>query len=1194
MESASNSGYSPALHELNPQDPYLSVSSDPEELDFQASAIRLTPLGGSPSYHSSSPNGENETVDADPTIQTNLWAPQGNYSYQGPVSSPSSHAGGYLAPSDIDLRVSKWQDRTDSPNADIAVPTVQEQLWPESTTNSSSWLNQEQSIPSPSSMQGHPLIHNNLLNQSSAMNTAPGYGSAQLTVSTEHAIKNEPLSASTARGRSPLRSPIGITVSSVSRGDSPVVDYGHSRRPSRSSMHLSPGDASSDEDEGHVDDDHRSVSSISVARTNNGKWIRSSTTGHGGLEPSSRGNEYVPSPNELKSQRELDIKKQDITLWSVDVSAANSEAGDDEAPVPDRPNYHKKNNRLRARSTGDRPLERVDYFNLKSTAPGPGVLVHESEEEDEEDEEDEDDDDASVRSGATGSDSLPADANEPGRYDQSTPDVFPSLESAGSTEDFRLHPWQDPLRDPTPRMEAVQPGSSTAAMVAFEKRARDIETASLAATIDNNSIINVRSNFERMSLSGEPKTKEGRGSSLLKYPFFHTPSILKRQASNLSTSSVNASAQQAKPEPQPQRKESHSHRHRLSLSTKQHSRSPSLTSALMSMTGQMAAIGGNNAVHAVSPNTEVSPKGQPVKARGRSRSELPRPTTTTPGLMDLMTSHGGPPVANLLLSPRNSTDNDPLPANNGPYFDKIVAKDEEEDEDQLDAAEDKALVMEFPPVSSLPVPTFEGFRAQIMLLNPRLQPALIQRFANEQVRRYKKLVELQQKHAAAISNGKCKTGQFCFALGGEATLLEPRKTSASSETGQTQFRISNMGHDQSYPGVDGSFTPAQFPPGVPIPPVNRLPAQFECCICYDVKKFQKPSDWSKHVQEDVQPFTCSFPQCNEVRSFKRKADWVRHENELHRHLEWWTCSFHECNHTCYRKDNFVQHLVREHKMPDPKVKKGKGTAAEGHSGNRERDLAQLWKLLEDCRFETDKTAQSEPCRFCGNILGNWKKLTVHLGKHMEQLAMPVLELAKQHSTAPLPPSQVPLTGVSSGAAGTYPPLSAPFHGHLETTGAATMPPRTQYTASNSTTPVNPNMSYDMPLLGYPSISGSVLSTEPEPMAESFNGNGNGHEQYNPGYNNGMGQFDQATLHPPSVQTHLAHHQNSVTYPPPYNAVHRSRTPENNAPLMQSSYSQLQPQNSALYPAQASYPGYQNVASTSPYGSSPYTNDYSQM
>jgi hypothetical protein len=42
-----------------------------------------------------------------------------------------------------------------------------------------------------------------------------------------------------------------------------------------------------------------------------------------------------------------------------------------------------------------------------------------------------------------------------------------------------------------------------------------------------------------------------------------------------------------------------------------------------------------------------------------------------------------------------------------------------------------------------------------------------------------------------------------------------------------------------------------------------------------------------------------------------------------------------------------------------------------------------------------KQPKDEPCRFCGNICTTWKKLTVHLAKHMEQISMPILTLVEQ-------------------------------------------------------------------------------------------------------------------------------------------------------------------------------------------------------
>jgi hypothetical protein len=495
-------------------------------------------------------------------------------------------------------------------------------------------------------------------------------------------------------------------------------------------------------------------------------------------------------------------------------------------------------------------------------------------------------------------------------------------------------------------------------------------------------------------------------------------------------------------------------------------------------------------------------------------------------------------------------------------------------------ADDRGHVMDFPPVSSLPVPTFEGFRAQIMQLNPRLEPALIHRFAQAQVRRYKHMVELQQKHSVAVANGSCKAGKFCFALRGEESLLQQRKTSADTEAGQTQFRVTTG--DQSYVLGEGAIAAAQFPPGVPLPPVSHLPAEFECPICFEVKKFRKPSDWSKHVHEDVQPFTCSFPQCSEPKSFKRKADWVRHENERHRQLEWWTCSYSECSHTCFRKDNFVQHLVREHKMPDPKAKKTKGSARDGSTDSmRERELRRLWKMVDDCRHEAERTLRQEPCRFCGNICGSWKKLTVHLGKHMEQLAMPVLELAKQSCVSP---TQVHQVGVTGRSAETHPPLAAQLHARHGPSGTSAHLAWPEYPTSNASTPASHTYSREIPLLNYPSISGGELSMEPESITDPPQP---GDPQF-AGYMDH--QYDQGALHP-QAQTHPLH-QYSVTYPPAYNAVPRSRTPDASAAMLQHSYSLSSQLQGSLHPAQTGYPAYQPVAPNSPYTTGPYTSSYS--
>lgn len=97
----------------------------------------------------------------------------------------------------------------------------------------------------------------------------------------------------------------------------------------------------------------------------------------------------------------------------------------------------------------------------------------------------------------------------------------------------------------------------------------------------------------------------------------------------------------------------------------------------------------------------------------------------------------------------------------------------------------------------------------------------------------------------------------------------------------------------------------------------------------------------------------------------------------------------------------MQHLVREHKRKEPKVKGRVGGNAKGKgknsiSGYNQEEL-EFWHLVDTCRHEGATDAKSEPCKFCNNNCASWKKLSVHVGKHMEQIAMPVLDLAQKRN-----------------------------------------------------------------------------------------------------------------------------------------------------------------------------------------------------
>ncbi|PGH04453.1 CAMK protein kinase [Polytolypa hystricis UAMH7299] len=351
---------------------------------------------------------------------------------------------------------------------------------------------------------------------------------------------------------------------------------------------------------------------------------------------------------------------------------------------------------------------------------------------------------------------------------------------------------------------------------------------------------------------------------------------------------------------------------------------------------------------------------------------------------------------------------------------------------QVTLVDDKGPVMNLAVGTDLIVPTLDGFRAHARKLNPRLQPAIMERVAKEQTLRYKKLVDLKLKHADAVSQHMCAAGKHCFNQGGIATYLTPQTSPKNPQFLVNSSRTPEDGLS------DGVVVSALFPPGVPLPPVSHLPAEFECSLCFKVKKFQKPSDWTKHVHEDLQPFTCTFPECTEPKSFKRKADWVRHEDVKHRHLVWWTCNFPDCLYTSDRKDKFIQHLALEHKILDPKnasarsqLNKNLHAVLAVYPLTREQSLEERRTLVDECKHETEKKVEGEACCFCGNVYSRQKKLADHMARHMEQISMPVLELVKHVKVA----GKSDTSGIHNGPP--IPKLMSPMPGKVPTPGLTT-------------------------------------------------------------------------------------------------------------------------------------------------------------
>jgi hypothetical protein len=788
-----------------------------------------------------------------------------------------------------------------------------------------------------------------------------------------------------------LTSPI-VRVEHYSREDSPsrsdnsrpLSKRSHGSRPSAHHLSPYPQDDSTDDDEDAREGVRLQPVVRSHERNEDGSWLASGGSGQAGLSPDDRqamGDAWVPSLGEIVEQHAKQEKKLEVQEW-LTKSEVGSEAGDVRAgPGSSNNLLVPHTGRRRAKSTNDMHQHgaqgqfglgvQTDFIQFNDAGiPGPGVYIDERSDYDDEDDE------------YAEPESPPAAIDI--RLSQEESSYFPPTKESVSMLGAIVRPWVDVPSQSSTQPTRYQPPTSNAAMMRFRLRAKDVESASLAATVGSRRLSESDLGSLRASpgvarlIEPEPrksKERQRRPSFLDNILPKRTPSsnLLKRKGSMPVQQSSEMGADKSK-EPvieKPKR-----------IGSWGRPKSPRVDTNLSNHNRDL----GPPSATGLSANAGPWYHGaRNVIKRTRSRSDIGK----SPGLKELMTQHGGPPMP-MLASPLADTEATKPSAQPSPAGD---------DDDE----EHEAVTMDLNVRSDPIIPTYEGFRTHSRQLNPRLADYMVERITQEQMRRF--------KHLNAVKNRNCPSEGFCTDLGGEAKQLPPRAGNKDADAPFIGFQVTAPGgsEDDGDPLPEGVVQSAQFPSGVPLPPVKRLPAEFECPLCFKVKKFYKPSDWTKHVHEDVQPFTCTFPNCGEPKSFKRKADWVRHENERHRQLENWTCQIDDCNHTCYRKDNFVQHLVREHKIAEPRQRTGRGSNKEASQMDQgmyccranifcyvsNSHLDDIWAIVERCRRDTAKQPKDEPCRFCGNICTTWKKLTVHLAKHMEQISMPILTLVEQ-------------------------------------------------------------------------------------------------------------------------------------------------------------------------------------------------------
>jgi hypothetical protein len=729
------------------------------------------------------------------------------------------------------------------------------------------------------------------------------------------ALTNSPSNMGLAnpQPRTHLTSPI-VLVQHYSRGESPspsdmsrpVSKRSHGSHRKRNHLSPNPYDESSEDE----DAQHEQVKVVPVMssrpRGEDGSWLPIGGNSQAGLSPDHREaikDVCVPSIDDIAEHRFKQEKKLEVQDW-LTKSEVGSEAGDGPSSTNLLTPFA---TRRRAKSTNDVHQRgyvghlglgvRTDFDRFDDSGiPGPGVYVDERSEYDDYDDDDYDDD--------YESDSPPAEIDVVASHADNS---YFSVATENNRDSAIIRPWVDLPVQTSTSSSRYQPPTSNAAMARFFTRARDHDADSIAATLGSRRLSESDIGSIRAApgviKAIEPDIKRQKGQ---RRPSFLENILPKRAApSNLLKRKGSIPVQP----PAENTRNNSDEIPRIEKPKRMGSWGRPKSPRLDTSVANHGHVGPPSSTGLTPTNGPWYHGAKTMIKRTRSRSDLGK----SPGLAELMTQHGGPPMPMLAspLAETEATKFSPQPSHGG----------DDDDDDAQDA-----VTMDLKVRSDPIIPTAEGFKTHARQLNPRLVDYMVERITQEQTRRYKRLLEFKVKHLNAVKNHNCSSAKFCTDLGGESKQLPPRAGNKDSDAPFIGFQITAPGSsdDDGEPPPEGTVVSAQFPSGVPLPPVRRLPAEFECPLCFKVKKFYKPSDWTKHVHEDVQPFTCTFPNCGEPKSFKRKADWVRHENERHRQLENWTCQIADCNHTCYRKDNFVQHLVREHKIAEPRARTARG------------------------------------------------------------------------------------------------------------------------------------------------------------------------------------------------------------------------------------------------------------------------------